>query len=81
MELQKLAEKFKCAIVTTNELTTYFKDENDDPEIVPALGDSLAHRVNFQITLDRDENDPKLFQAFINKSFFCEDKIVRFWVN
>lgn len=64
----------------TNELTTRFTADNE-PEMMPALGDSHTHRINFQITLGRDVNDSNLFAANIDKSFCCAEKSVTFWVN
>ncbi|XP_055318102.1 DNA repair protein RAD51 homolog 3-like [Sitodiplosis mosellana] len=74
-ELQKLADKYRCAVVITNELTT--RVIPDGPScIVPALGESHSHRVNVQLTFGRDEDDRRLFVANIDKCFTkCEQKV------
>lgn len=101
-ELQKLAERFKCAviyanhifallltyrnrvfefqIVITNELTTRFTADNE-PQLMPALGDSHIHRMNCQITLGRDVNDRQMFAANIDKCFYGAEKTVTFLVS
>lgn len=62
----------------TNELTT--RIENDEAYVVPALGDSHLHRVNYHITVGRDLNDSELFVAEIKKTFCNPEKLVPFRV-
>lgn len=62
----------------TNELTT--RIENDEIYLVPALGNSHTHRVNYQVTLGCDLNDRELFVAKIEKTFFNSEKLVTFRV-
>lgn len=64
----------------TNELTT--RIENDETYIVPSLGDSHAHRVNYQITVGRDldDHDKQLFVAKIGKCFFNPEQLIAFRV-
>lgn len=63
----------------TNELTTRILTDGDT-NIVPALGESHSHRVNYQITFGRDEDDHRLFVANIDKCFVKGEQKVAFQV-
>lgn len=67
-------------MVITNELTTRVTTEGDT-EIVPALGESHSHRVNYQVTFGRDQNNRKLFVANIDKCFMKGEAKVPFAVS
>ncbi|XP_058061588.1 DNA repair protein RAD51 homolog 3-like [Anopheles bellator] len=59
-ELHKLAHRFGCAVVVTNDVTTRIADSKqpcNDIQIVPALGGSHSHKINQRIVLGRDETD------------------------
>lgn len=66
-------------MVITNELTTRVVSE--ETCIVPALGDSHSHRVNFQVTFGRDEDDRQLFVANIDKCYVKPEQKVAFTVS
>lgn len=66
-------------IVITNELTTRIY-RNGDSILVPALGDSHSHRVNYQIIVGRDNCDDEMFVAKIKKSFWMAEKMIPFRV-
>lgn len=70
---------FSLQILITNELTTRIIDDNNT-ELIPALGESHPHRTNFQISLARDCNDLQMFHASIDKHFFMENVQVSFRV-
>ncbi|XP_053671536.1 DNA repair protein RAD51 homolog 3 [Anopheles nili] len=59
--LHKLANRFGCAVIVTNDVTTRISDNEtserrmEDPRIVPALGESHSHKINQRILLGRDE--------------------------
>lgn len=67
-------------IVITNELTTRIYP-NGESALVPALGDSHSHRVNYQIITARHESDNNIFVAKIKKSFWNAEKLVPFRVS
>ncbi|ETN63737.1 RAD51C protein [Anopheles darlingi] len=84
--LHKLAHRFGCAVVITNDVTTDFssvRKTNEEPLIVPALGDSHSHKINQRILLGRIESsdDPLhngLYVASIEKSLFTPKVSVAF---
>lgn len=77
--LQKLANKFSCAIVLTNELTRRPVSTSDMPDfIVPSLGDSHLHRIGQLITLDQECVGSNTFFARIDKALHSAETVVRF---
>lgn len=72
METKMITVLFIFQVVITNEMTTRV-DADGNTEIVPSLGESHSHRVNFQIRVSKDVDDPRRFCANIDKSFVkCE---------
>lgn len=63
----------------TNEITTRIAEEGES-DLVPSLGESHAHRVNYRITLDRDQ-DSEVFVANVDKSFTKAETKVAFRVS
>ncbi|XP_052869269.1 DNA repair protein RAD51 homolog 3-like [Anopheles cruzii] len=58
--LHKLAHRFGCVVVVTNDLTTKITDSKkpfDNIQIVPALGESHSHKINQRIILGRDDTN------------------------
>uniref|UniRef100_A0A182P794 DNA repair protein RAD51 homolog 3 n=1 Tax=Anopheles epiroticus TaxID=199890 RepID=A0A182P794_9DIPT len=61
--LHKLAHKFGCVVIVTNDVTTRVSDVDgtserpEAPQIVSALGSSLTHKINQRIFLGRDESN------------------------
>uniref|UniRef100_A0A182JVZ0 DNA repair protein RAD51 homolog 3 n=1 Tax=Anopheles christyi TaxID=43041 RepID=A0A182JVZ0_9DIPT len=61
--LHKLAHRFGCVVIVTNDVTTRISDNGDNgdrldvPQIVSALGGSLTHKINQRIFLGRDESN------------------------
>lgn len=53
----------------------------DEISIVPALGESHLHRVNYQITIGRDIDGANLFVANVDKCFKKCEKVVPFRVS
>lgn len=66
-------------MVITNELTTHITP--DETSIIPSLGESHLHRINYQITIGRDIDRPNLFVANIDKCFTKCEKEVPFRVS
>ncbi|XP_049534463.1 uncharacterized protein LOC125950478 [Anopheles darlingi] len=61
--LDKLAHRFGCAVVITNDVTTrYFTADkaSEEPSIVLALGDAHSHKINQRNILGRivSDDDP-----------------------
>uniref|UniRef100_A0A182JI33 DNA repair protein RAD51 homolog 3 n=1 Tax=Anopheles atroparvus TaxID=41427 RepID=A0A182JI33_ANOAO len=77
-QLHKLAHRFGCAVVTTNDVTTQLISETDGAEsqIVPALGGSHSHKINQRIVLGKDdgasdnEQQQDKYVALIEKCHF-----------
>lgn len=76
-DLQRLGDKFNCAIVITNELTTRIVGGNNT-YFVPSMGDSHSHRVTQQITLGREDIRSNIFCANIDKSLHSPEVVVKF---
>uniref|UniRef100_A0A340TBH0 DNA repair protein RAD51 homolog 3 n=1 Tax=Anopheles minimus TaxID=112268 RepID=A0A340TBH0_9DIPT len=60
--LHKLANRFGCVVIVTNDVTTRITDTDtyertETPQIVPALGGSHTHKINQRIFLGRDESN------------------------
>ncbi|XP_053659771.1 DNA repair protein RAD51 homolog 3-like [Anopheles marshallii] len=60
--LHKLANKFGCVVIVTNDVTTRISDTDsfertEAPQIVAALGGSHTHKINQRILLGRDESN------------------------
>lgn len=64
----------------TNELTTRIHHTGESI-LVPALGDSHSHRVNYQIIVGRGINDNEMFFAKFKKSFWNAEKMISFRVS
>uniref|UniRef100_A0A182N4E6 DNA repair protein RAD51 homolog 3 n=1 Tax=Anopheles dirus TaxID=7168 RepID=A0A182N4E6_9DIPT len=90
-QLHKLAHRFGCAVIITNDITTRISDaENsqrpEEPQIVPALGGSHTHKINQRILLGRDESNsdhpsqrsPPTYVASIVKGNFRPEYTVAF---
>ncbi|XP_049281159.1 uncharacterized protein LOC125762729 isoform X2 [Anopheles funestus] len=86
--LHKLAHKFGCIVIVTNDVTTRISDSDTftrtkAPQIVPALGGSHTHKINQRIVLGRDESNydfhtqPK-YVASIEKGHFLPNISVPF---
>lgn len=67
-------------VVITNELTTRITSDGKTL-IVPSLGESHSHRVNFQLTIARDINNPQLIVANVDKCYVKEEEKVPFQVS
>lgn len=63
----------------TNELTTRISPRGDSV-LVPALGDSHSHRVNYQVIVGRNACDNESFVAKVKKSFWNAEKMISFRV-
>uniref|UniRef100_A0A182LY58 DNA repair protein RAD51 homolog 3 n=1 Tax=Anopheles culicifacies TaxID=139723 RepID=A0A182LY58_9DIPT len=60
--LHKLAHRFGCVVIVTNDVTTRISDSDsyertETPQIVPALGGSHTHKINQRIFLGQDESN------------------------
>ncbi|XP_050079383.1 DNA repair protein RAD51 homolog 3-like [Anopheles maculipalpis] len=61
--LHKIAHRFGCVVIVTNDVTTRISDSKPiepmvtKPQIVSALGGSHTHKINQRIFLGRDETD------------------------
>lgn len=76
--LQILAQKFKFAIVLTNDVTT--KLNGNDPSIIaPSLGDSHSHRINQRIVLGQT-SEPGVYVASVEKGFHRPRMAVKFQI-
>lgn len=64
----------------TNELTTRISPDGKT-NIVPSLGESHLHRVNHQITIARDIDNPRLIVANVDKCFVNGEEKVPFQVS
>lgn len=78
-QLHKLAHRFGCAIVITNDVTTQLisdtssSDRTTESLIVPALGGSHSHKINQRIILGKDDyesNQQDTYVALIDKCHF-----------
>ncbi|XP_065078188.1 DNA repair protein RAD51 homolog 3-like [Ochlerotatus camptorhynchus] len=80
-KLHVLAQRYKCAIVITNDVTTRFNGQ-DGSRIVPALGDAHSHKINQRIVLGQGIDDqPGLGIASIDKGLFRTRMAVKFQIS